>query len=417
MGASGRLAALGDPEGRRDDALTYDAIVIGAGANGLVTAHLLAKAGRKVLVLEQHTGEPASRDIGWIPPQVIADLSLTKAGLTIDTADPWAAIALEGGGRLELSSNLPRAAEAIGRLSARDAAKWPEFCARMHKVASVLAALYSQPAPDVETTEPGELLRLGLLGLRVKGLGRQGMIDLLRLLPMSVADLLDEWFENDALKAALGIAGVMHLRQGPRSGATAFNFLHHHVGSPPGVFRLPASNLGHVLAGLPGVEVRRGAKVMRIRVAQGRAGGVVLENGDELAASLVISSADPRATLLGNAGAGLARSRLHSRGGQHQVPRRRGAGQPHPGHRAVVQDPLRGAVADLPGARLRRREIRPRIGEPLARGPSQWTAGGRARAVRAAYDQRRQRARRCRGAEAGRTCSGACVSPSPRARC
>ena len=279
--------------------LGYDAIVIGAGANGLVTAHLLAKAGRKVLVLDQHVGEPSSLDTGWIPPQVIADLSLAERGLSIDAADPWVAMALEGGERLELSPNLSRSAEAIGRLSARDAAKWPEFCARMHKVASVLAALYCEPAPDVETTEPGELLRLGLLGLKVKGLGRQGMIDLLRLLPMSVSDLLDEWFENDALKAALGIAGVMHLRQGPRSGATAFNFLHHHVGGPPGVFRLPTSNLSQVLAGLPGVEVRRGARVTRIRVAHERATGVVLNNGDELAASLVISSADPRATLLG----------------------------------------------------------------------------------------------------------------------
>ncbi len=161
--------------------MSHHAIIIGAGTNGLVTAHLLAKAGRKVLVLEQDMGEPAARDIGWIPPQVIADLSLTQHGLTVDTADPWAAIALEGRERLELSSNLQRTAEAIGRLSARDAAKWPEFCARMHRVASVLAALYSQPAPDVETTEPGELLRLGLLGLKVKGLGRQGMIDLLRL--------------------------------------------------------------------------------------------------------------------------------------------------------------------------------------------------------------------------------------------
>jgi phytoene dehydrogenase-like protein len=91
----------------------------------------------------------------------------------------------------------------------------------------------------------------------------------------------------------------MHLRQGPRSGATGFSFLHHHVGSPPGVFRLPTSNLGSVLSGLPGVLVRRGALVKRIRVSHGRATGVVLDNGEELASALVISSADPRATLLG----------------------------------------------------------------------------------------------------------------------
>ena len=279
--------------------VTCDAVVIGAGTNGLVTAHLLAKAGRKVLVLESTTGEPAARESGWIPPEVMADLRLGSRGLVVDDAEPWAAIALGGERRLELSSNLARSAEAIGRLSPQDAARWPEFCARMHGVASILAALYREPAPDVETTEPLELLKIGLLGLKVKGLGRKGMVDLMRLLPMSVADLLDEWFENDALKAVLGISGVMHLRQGPRSGGTAFNFLHHHVGQAPGVFRLPSSNLPAVLAGIPGVEVRRTARVARIRVARGRVTGVMLANGEELAASRVVSSADPRSTLLG----------------------------------------------------------------------------------------------------------------------
>jgi len=288
--------------------MSHDAIVIGAGTNGLVCAHLLAKAGRKVLVLEQQGGRADAQtsdradwptgETGWVPPQVIRELDLAGHGLKIEIPDPWCAVALDGGGRLELSADLSRSTEAIRRLSAKDAAKWPEFCARMHKLAGVLAELYSQPAPDVETTKPGELLRLGLLGLRVKRMGRQGMIDLLRLLPMSISDVLDEWFESDALKAALGIAGVMHLRQGPRSGATAFNFLHHHVGSPPGVFRLPTSNLGLVLASLPGVEVRHGSVVKQIRVTRGRINGVVLDNGDEIASSLVISSADPRATLL-----------------------------------------------------------------------------------------------------------------------
>jgi phytoene dehydrogenase-like protein len=163
----------------------------------------------------------------------------------------------------------------------------------------VLERLYESSPPDVETTDIREMIRLAGVGMLVKRMGRQGMIDLIRILPMSVTELLDDWFESDALKGILGASAVTHLRQGPRSGGTAFNLLHHHVGSPAGVFRSSRSNLKQVLAGMPGVEVRRGAEVARITVKAGRVSGVVLKSGEEIAASVVASSADPHRTLLG----------------------------------------------------------------------------------------------------------------------
>jgi len=123
------------------------------------------------------------------------------------------------------------------------------------------------------------------------------MEDLMRILPMPVAELLDDWFECDALKGALGAMGILHLQQGPRSAGTAFRLLHHHVGSPPGVFRPPRSNFGAVLRALPGLETRSAA-VARINVRGGRVAGVVLASGEQIEASLVVSAIDPRRTLL-----------------------------------------------------------------------------------------------------------------------
>jgi phytoene dehydrogenase-like protein len=282
--------------------VSHDTIVIGAGVNGLTAAHYLARAGRRVLVVEQAKEPPGTPDTGWVPPALIRHLHLARHGLVVQQPDPWIAAALPDGGRLELSRDVARSADAIRKLSPADAAKWPEFCARMRRLAGVLEELYTQPAPDVETTDLRELLHLGLVGLRVRRLGRQGMIDLLRVLPMAVQELLDDWFEGDALKAVLGSAGVMHLRQGPRAGGTAFNLLHHHVGSPAGVFRSARSNLREVLEGMKvgeGVEVRRGARVVRIAVKDGRATGVMLTNGEEIQAQTIVSGVDPRATLLG----------------------------------------------------------------------------------------------------------------------
>jgi phytoene dehydrogenase-like protein len=117
------------------------------------------------------------------------------------------------------------------------------------------------------------------------------------MLPMPVADVLDDWFECDALKGALGAAGVMDLRHGPRSGGTAFRLLHHHVGNAPGVFRPPVSNLRQVLQAKPGIALRRDA-VAGIAVREARVAAVVLASGQEIATARVICGADPRRALL-----------------------------------------------------------------------------------------------------------------------
>jgi phytoene dehydrogenase-like protein len=259
------------------------AIVIGGDGDALVAAQVLARAGREVIVIESNN-TPDSE--GWTPPQVLRELRIE--GLKLEWPEPWLVVPLPQGGRLELSRDMARSVEAIRRVSARDADRWPEFCKRMAKLARFLEAVYAAPPPDPLSPR---------FALRARRLGRRGLADLLRILPMPVAELLDDWFESDVLKAALGAAGVLHLMQGPRSGGTAFRLLHHHVGCPPGVFRPPRSNILEFLRRLPRVELAD-AEVVRIAVRGGAVSGVVLKDGRELEASLVVSSADPRTSLL-----------------------------------------------------------------------------------------------------------------------
>lgn len=261
-------------------------VVIGSGANELVVAHLLARAGRSVVLISASTAQ--REEEGWIAPGIMRELALERHGLQVRVPDPWAVAPLPDGGRLELWRDVARTAESIRQVSPRDAAKWPEFCERMARLARFLEKIYAEPPPDP----------LGLrFALRARRLGGQGLVDLLRLLPMSAAQLLDDWFESDALKGVLGAAGVRHLHQGPRSGGTAFRLLHHHVGSPPGVFRPPRSNLAEVLAVLPGIDARK-TKLASITVREGRAVAVVTKSGEEIAADVIVSGIDPRRTLL-----------------------------------------------------------------------------------------------------------------------
>src|SRR5262249_27534554 len=156
----------------------------------------------------QRDAPDPSADVGWIPDVVMRDLGLGARGLRMDTPDPWITVPLDGGGTLSLSRDIARSAEAIRRISPADAEQWPQFCARMRTLAGVLERLYLAPPPDVETTDPRELTRLAALGLYVRRLGKQAVIDLARILPMSIAELLDDWFASDALKGLLGALGV-----------------------------------------------------------------------------------------------------------------------------------------------------------------------------------------------------------------
>ena len=258
------------------------AIVIGANADALIAAHLLARAGREVMMVE---GGDASQD-GWVPPKVLRELRLE--GFRLHWPDPWLTVPLPEGGRLELWRDMARSVESIRRLSARDAERWPAFCKRMARLARFLEALYAAAPPDPLSLP---------FALRARRLGRQGLEDLLRILPMPVAELLDDWFESDLLKGALGAAGVLHLMQGPRSSGTAFRLLHHHVGCPPGVFRPPRSNILELLRRLPRVELQQ-TEVLRVAVRAGAVTGVALKDGRSLDATVVVSSVDPRRSLL-----------------------------------------------------------------------------------------------------------------------
>jgi phytoene dehydrogenase-like protein len=304
---------------------TLDAIVIGAGSNGLAAATTLGRGGKRVLLLDSgeavgglsRTTEftpgfhaaPLGLDAGWLPRAVargsgmgIGDLVDTEpaVGVTVATVD---------GELIALPCDPRQAAEQIRRLSPRDAERWPAFVARLRALAAFLEAIYQLPPPDLDVTPSfGELAPLLGLGRKFRALGREGMTELLRVMPMAVQDLADEWFEHDTLKAAVAAGGIQDIRQGPRSGGTSFVLLHHLVGAPAGSVRARGwwrdgpdafTVTADALARRAGVRIRTNATVERISVKDDAVAGVVLTGGEEIAAPIVISTADPVRTLLG----------------------------------------------------------------------------------------------------------------------
>ena len=308
--------------GATGNGTSYDAIVIGAGHNGLVTAAYLARAGRKTLVLErgEHPGGCAATEEVWpgfhvdtgahsmgaLDRRVVSDLGLDRAGLEFVSPDPLVSSLLPDGRVLEIQGDTAKTCEAIRGFSERDAARWPDFLEAMRRARKVLGALYESTPPRVAGADRGDIWELVRLGAKLGRIGRADAIELMRVLPMTVQELLEEWFESEELLGVLAARGCHGIAQGPMAAGTAFVFVHGMVsssGHPRATtwVRGGMGRLGTVLAEVArnaGAEIRTGAPVSSISIEEGAVRGVTLESGETVSAPVVASSANPRHTLL-----------------------------------------------------------------------------------------------------------------------
>jgi phytoene dehydrogenase-like protein len=249
--------------------------------------------------------------VSLLRPEIIRDLDLARHGLHIlpleSTLTP-----LPNGDYLAQWNDHDQNRRELARHSLRDAEAYDEFGRVMHEMARAVKPFLGMPAPDPASLKPNDLLGLAQIGRYFRSLGAPKFHALWKLLTMSAADYLDEWFETEALKATKCASGTIGTLLGPRSPGTAYVLLHHYMGEIDGVFRawgFAKGGNGSVSAALAGaarasgVEIRTGAPVARVLVTNARASGVVLESGEEIRSKIVVSGADPRRTFLGLVGA------------------------------------------------------------------------------------------------------------------
>jgi phytoene dehydrogenase-like protein len=285
----------------------HDAIVIGAGHNGLIAATFLAKAGLKTLVLERSDrigGAAWLSPTASIDPAIIRALDLPRHGLEIVRPEVSACAPTLDGRALVLWRDPAKAAQSISAFSPRDAERYPKFLTSFGRIAGVLRALSSAPPPSIDEPSKGDLIEALKAGRKFRALGKADGYRLLRWMPMAVADLAGEWFESEPLRSIVAAGGILGSFLGPWSAGSAAVLLM--LGATEGDPIATGWNAKGGAAALvdaiasaaraAGVEIRTAAEVAQVTVAGGSAGGVRLATGEELQAHAIVSSADPKRT-------------------------------------------------------------------------------------------------------------------------